>query len=231
MSQTQNISAAVIPSKRLGDFARAAQFDINEAGRHLLDTGSLSLGRSFNAAVRVPGADRFVLGGFTSRGKDPAAAIVVGFDGTLYEGVENANLREIVGVYAALFAARPDLNAALHTHSPRITAFAVAQRPLPIIYGPLLRRTHGEIPLAAWSPRYAAEPVLETLRQHPEAPAVLLANRGLLAWSGDGIEKLAAFVASLEESAAIAIRAELLGGAKPFPPGAFEAAQRSPVVE
>jgi ribulose-5-phosphate 4-epimerase/fuculose-1-phosphate aldolase len=216
------------PVPELSLFARVAQAEINAAGRHLHETGSLSLGLSFNAAIRILGEDRFVLGKFSPRhASQPGAAIVVDFDGHQHEGPLDKGLREIIGVYAAIFRARPAVNAALHTHSPHITAFAVAHRPLPIIYGPLLRHTQSTIPVADWAPRYAPEPVVAAIEAHPDAPAVLLANRGLLAWGEKGLEKLAAFVAALEESAAIAIRSEILGGAREFPPGAFAATQKS----
>jgi L-fuculose-phosphate aldolase/L-ribulose-5-phosphate 4-epimerase len=68
---------------------------------------------------------------------------------------------------------------------------------------------------------------LATLKAHPRAPALLLANRGVLAWGNEPIDKLVRFIASLEEVATIAVRAQILGGARALPAGAFEIVQNS----
>jgi ribulose-5-phosphate 4-epimerase/fuculose-1-phosphate aldolase len=207
----------------------AARSAINEAGRFLLERGVLSAGRSFNAAVRLSGTRQAVIAGFRPRASsEPNPAIVIDIDATSFEGSEVPRLREIAAAYAALFRERTDIASILHTHSPNLTAFAVAHRPLPIAYGTsLIKRTADPIPVAAWGPRYAAQPILDVVRAHPNAPALLLANRGVLAFSGESIEKLARFVVGLEESAWIAIQAQVLGGIQPFPRGAHEAMQKS----
>ena len=52
--------------------------------------------------------------------------LVVGLDGTHLEGEINKGLKEVIGVYTSIFNERPDLNAALHTHAPYLTAHAIA---------------------------------------------------------------------------------------------------------
>jgi len=192
--------------------ARLAE-QIARAGQFLLETRTLSTrGKGpFNAAVRVPGRDRFVLG-------DLDRAVLVGFDGGVLEGRIDASLREVIAVYTAIFTERPDLDAALHTHSPHLTAYAIAHRPFPIHYWSLAKRAGVDaIPLAEWAPRYSPEPVLDALRRHPDAPATLLKNRGLFAWGRDGIERLAQLLFNLDEGAEITLWSEVLGGARPLP--------------
>jgi ribulose-5-phosphate 4-epimerase/fuculose-1-phosphate aldolase len=212
-------NAATPPRKELSDFAQQARHDIEEAGRLLLDWGTLSTrGKgAYNAAVRLPGEDRFVLGSFGS-------AVVVGFDGTHYEGEIDRGLKEVVEVYAAIFVERPDLNAALHTHSPYLTAHAIAHKPFRIDYWSLAKKAGvAEIPLSDWAPRYSPEPIVKSLRAYPEAPAVLLRNRGLFTWGKRGLIEVAKLLNSLEEGAEIAIYAQLLGGGRPLPEGALAA--------
>ena len=79
-----------------------------------------------------------------------------------------------------------------------------------------------EIPLGDWAPRYSAEPVLQSLRAHPKAPAVLLRNRGLFTWGSKGILELAKQLASIEEAAEITLKAEILGGSQELPAGSIE---------
>lgn len=218
MSATPNLK--VIEKPRLSEQADWIARDIFKAARILSDRGSLSTGGPgpgpFNAAVRL-GADRFVLGGLDE-------AFVVGFDGVVHEGDASFFLKEVVEVYAAIFAAKPEATAAIHTHSPRLTAFAIAHKPLPLHYWAAAKRAGvAEIPLAEWAPRYSAEPVIDAIAAHPKTPVVLLKNRGLFGWSDKGVIALANLINGLEETAEITIWSEILGGAKPLPAAALDA--------
>lgn len=212
-------STPALPRKELSDFAQRSRYEIEEAGRLLKEQRTLGTrGKgAYNAAIRVPGEDRFVLGQF-------GAAVLVGFDGTHYEGEINKGLREVIGVYSAIFRERPDINAALHTHSPYLTAHAIAHKPFEISYWSVAKKAGVEtIPLGDWAPRYAPEPIVKSLREHPRAPAVLLRNRGLFAWGGQGLLEVARLLNSLEEAAEIGVYAKILGGAQPLPAGALDA--------
>jgi len=205
--------------KALSAFGLQAQFEITEAGRYLLEAGALAPhGRSgaFNGGIRVPGEDKFVLGG-------KSGAIEVSLDGVHLAGELTRGLKEIIALYSAVFRERPDLNAIIHTHSPNLTAYAIAHKPFPLRYWSVAKRVGvREIPLGDWAPRYSAEPVLQSLRAHPKAPAVLLRNRGLFTWGGKGILELAKQLASIEEAAEITLKAEILGGSQELPAGSIE---------
>lgn len=213
------------------DFAERTRYEINSAGRELFQKGALSASRTFVAAVRVPNEQAFVIGGFTPRtGAEPPPVSIVGFDGAVLSGAPTPFVRDLGRVQAALLVELPRVQALLYTESPNLAAFAVAERPLPIVYGSgLIRRTQDDIPLAPWTARLEPEPVLGVVRANPRAPALLLGHRGVLAWNESNVAKLASWVAGLEESASVVINAELLGGAKPFPPGAHEAMRKSRV--
>lgn len=208
---------AVPPVKPLSPFAQQARDEIEEAGKRLLDRRTLSTrGKgAYNAAIRVPGEAKFVLGQFGS-------AIVVGLDGSHLEGEINRSLKEVISVYAAIFNERPDLDAALHTHAPYLTAHAIAHKPFKINYWSVAKRAGvEEIPLGDWAPRYSPDPIVKSLRLHPDAPAVLLRNRGLFAWGSHGLLEAAGVLNALEEAAEIGVYAHLLGGAQPLPEGAL----------
>ena len=207
-----------LPRKELSEFARKAEQEIQEAGQVLLDWGTLSTrGKgAYNAGIRIPGEEKFVLGAF-------GGAVVVGFDGTHYEGEINRGLKEVIGVYSAVFSDRPDINAVLHTHSPYLTAHAIAHKPFRIQYWSLAKRAGvGEIPLSDWAPRYAPEPVVKSLRAQPAAPAVLLRNRGLFTWGKGSLLDVANLLNGLEEGAEIAVYSTLLGGGQDLPAGALD---------
>lgn len=205
---------------------KLARDAIEEAGRYLYELGALSADRTFNAAVRV-GIGRLVVAGFQPRdSREAARAILVDLDSGAIEGDPDAGLREIAASYVALFNAKAHITSAAHTRSPHLAAFAVAHRPLPVVYGTgLLKRTPVPVPVASWAPQLSAASLLAALNAHPLASAVLLANRGVLAWGNEPIARLARFIVSLEEVATIVIQAQALGGARDLPPGAYEAMQ------
>jgi ribulose-5-phosphate 4-epimerase/fuculose-1-phosphate aldolase len=207
-----------LPRRELSDFARKAEQEIKDAGKVLLDWGTLSTrGKgAYNAGIRIPGEDKFVLGAF-------GGAVVVGFDGTHYEGEINRGLKEVIAVYSAVFTERPDINAVLHTHSPYLTAHAIAHKPFRIQYWSLAKKAGvDEIPLSDWAPRYSPDPILKSLRANPAAPAVLLRNRGLFTWGTGSLLDVANLLNGLEEGAEIAVYSTLLGGGVDLPEGALD---------
>ena len=114
--------------------------------------------------------------------------------------------------------------AVVHTHSPAVTAFALAHEPLPCRYEALLRHGQsGPVPVVDWAPRGSpalAAGVTKTLASSPGTSALLLANHGLLALASTP-KRAAVLVVALEEAARAELAAASLGGAKDFPPGAL----------
>ncbi len=133
---------------------------------------------------------------------------LVGLDGLVEEGQLQASVSEIVGMHAAVYRARAVVGAVVHTHSPAVTAFALAHRPVPCRYEALLRHGQAEpVPVVDWAPRGSpalVEGISDVLRAHRPS-ALLLANHGLLAFAPT----------------------PALGGAKDFPDGALEQVQGS----
>lgn len=202
--------------RELSPFGEDARRRINEAGRALLAHGALSVTRSYNAGIRVGNEEKFVLGGFTPNDSYAPAAIV-GFDGAYYEGKFKKNHLELLEVYATIFRERPDVQAAIHTHSPYIEGFAFAHRELPVIFGDEISRiTREPIPLVPWEPRYSAGTIRNAVRRAPTAPAVIIANHGLFAW-GRNIEDVVDLIIALEDAAHVATKAQLLLGSNALP--------------
>lgn len=179
-----------------------------------------------NLSVRLPGTEQMLLLGI---GLGPAPSVeqiaTVTFDGKVVEGELPSVTREIFAMHAAVYQVRSDVGSVIHTHSPHVTAFAIAHEPLPCTYEAFLRFGITEdIPVAAWAPRGSRESVtniVEQIQQHPYAPAVLLANHGLLAFAQNPLFT-AQLIIIMEEAAELSLRARTLGGEKPFPEGALE---------
>ena len=191
----------------------------------LVRTGVLSHSNHGNSSVRLPDNTMLITGVSSLLGQNPETLARLDLDGNLVEGNLASTSAEIVGMHAIVYKLRPDVGAVIHTHSPMVTTYAMAHQPLPIHYEGLLRQGVSEdIPVAGWGPRGSRESVdniENALRDHPDAPAVLLANHGLLAFGKDQ-SRAAHLIISLEEAAEMMLLAERIGGSKPFPPGALQ---------
>jgi len=197
-----------------------------QAAHLLYQAGVMSHSGHGNMSVRLPEADRMLL---TSTGHithlKPEQLAVVTYDGEVVEGIMDPAAREIIGMHSCIYRARNDAHAVIHTHSPRVTSFALAHAPLPCVYEAFLRfGITDDIPVADWAPRGSRESIthiVEQLEKHPTVPAVLLANHGLLAFSADPLST-AQLIIIMEEAAQLTLDARVLGGEQAFPAGALE---------
>lgn len=203
---------------------------VTEACATLAGSGVMSPSGHGNFSCRVHLERMLLTGAGMSTLPDPQDLALVRLDGVVEEGSVVPGVSEIIGMHAAVYRARPLDAAVVHTHSPAVTAFALAHEPLPCRYEALLR--HGQadaVPVVPWAPRGSpalADGITEALRAHPGTSAVLLANHGLLAFA-ETPARAAALVLALEEAARAQVAAASLGGAKDFPPGALHAVQSS----
>ena len=201
-----------------------------QAARMLFQAGVMSHSGHGNMSVRLPQAEHMLL---TSTGNIAQLSYeqlaVVTFDGEVVDGTLDPTTREIVAMHSGVYRARADVASVIHTHSPRVTSFALAHKPLPCVYEAFLRFGITEdIPIAEWAPRGSPESVSNIVRQlqlHPAVSAVLLANHGLLAFSRDP-RSTAQLIIIMEEAAELTLDARTLGGEQGFPPGALEQERR-----
>jgi L-fuculose-phosphate aldolase len=197
-----------------------------QAAHLLFQANVMSHSGHGNMSVKMPQTEHMLLtatGNIANLTQQQLA--VVTFDGDVVEGTLDPATREIVAMHSGVYRARPNVDAVIHTHSPHVTAFALAHHPLPCAYEALLRfGVTEDIPVADWAPRGSQESVsniVAQLQKHPAVPAVLLGNHGLLAFGRDPIST-AYLIIIMEEAAELTLRARTLGGEKSFPEGALE---------
>ncbi|AUG77056.1 Aldolase [Kitasatospora sp. MMS16-BH015] len=200
-----------------------------EAARQLFRAGVMSHSGHANLSVRLD-AERFLLSPGWVRDLEADQLATLDLDGTVLAGELRAAGAEIIAMHSAVYRARPEVGAVIHTHSPAATAFAVAHRPLPCRTEPMLRFGQAEeVPVVPWGPRgsdVSVRGVVEVLAQRPTTSAVLLANHGLLVFGPDAAAA-ALLVTAIEEGAEAELAATLLGGAVDFPAGALAAVRAS----
>lgn len=210
--------------------ATAGRQRVAEACASLIRSGVLSASRHGNFSARLDDGRMVLTGTGMSSAPQPGQLALVSLDGVVEEGHVAESVAEILTMHALIYRERPDAGAVVHTHSPSVTAFALAHVALPCRYEALLR--HGQacaVPVAAWGPRgsqASVDAIAEALAGAPGTRAVLLANHGLLAFGPDPADA-AALVVALEEAAGAELAAARLGGAQDFPPGAAESVRRS----
>jgi L-ribulose-5-phosphate 4-epimerase len=173
---------------------------------NLLRAGVLSHSGHANLSARA-GPDVVLLSALSRRhdlGPDDLA--VVRLDGTVVEGDLAELSDEMVAAHLAVYRARPQVGAVIHTHSPNLLAFALEGRPLPVRYEPLRRLGQAqEVPVVR-GPASVADTVVELTGTQ----AVLLAGHGVLAF-GVNTEAAVTLLVTLEEAAQAELRAATLG--------------------
>jgi L-ribulose-5-phosphate 4-epimerase len=154
----------------------------------------------------------------------------VRLDGTVVAGRLDPTNAEIVAMHSEVYRARAEVGGIIHTHSPHLLAFAMANRPLPCRYEALLRFGQAaEVPVVPWAPRGSERSVggiVDAIRQSPATQAVILGNHGVLVFGSSPLAA-AALVTVLEEAAEGELAALELGGAQEFPKGALEEVRAS----
>lgn len=199
------------------------------AAEALFTAGVMSHSGHANLSARLD-ADSFLLTPGFVRGLRPEDLAAVSLDGRVLEGRLRSVSAEIIAMHSAVYRARPQVGAVIHTHSPSATAFAVAHRPLPCRTEPMLRFGQPEeVPVVPWGPRgsdVSVRGMVGVLERRPTTSAALLANHGLIVFGPDSAAT-AHLVVAIEESAEAEIAAAAIGGAVDFPEGALAAVRAS----
>ena len=205
-----------------------ARASVVAAAARLFHAGVMSHSGHANLSTRVGPEQILLTTGGMVEGLAPQDLALVGLDGSVLDGTLDPANAEIVAMHTQVYRARPSVGAVIHTHSPHLLAFALANRPLPGRYEALLRFGQAEaVPVAPWAPRGTERSVgaiVDLVTAHPHSQAVLLGNHGVLAF-GASPDATVSLLVVLEEAAEAELRAATLGGALDLEPGALEAVQ------
>ncbi|MFT4048035.1 MAG: class II aldolase/adducin family protein [Solimonas sp.] len=210
------------PDPRLLSFATDVKRDTERALAFLRDSGTLTASLTFQLAQRVPGEDKVVGVGFPPpwAARQGAQVAIVAFDGTVLHSEGPAALAG--ARYAPLLERRPEIDTAVHAHTPHLGAWSSAHRVLPLLYVAAQRHTLArELPIYIDRTQPEIDFIVEQLERNPHYPAILEANGGATFW-GKGVLKTAQSILLLEEGARLQTIAEGLGGSKEYGPGVLD---------
>ena len=191
----------------------AVRAEIVHVARQLRVRG-LAIGTSGNVGARLADG-RIAITPSTMDYDDMTAddIVIVDADGSPSEGRRGPSSE--VRIHLEVFAARPDVRAIVHSHSPFATTWAAARREIPAVHYVLAllvgpgRDTLRVAPYATFGTAELARNAVATLG---DDHAILLANHGAVAVAGSLASALGR-AERVEELAMLAWRAEQIGGA------------------
>jgi len=184
---------------------------IAKASRELYNNG-LVKGTSGNISARVPSTETFLIkpSGARMGFLKPEELVLVDLQGKKVSGELDVSLE--TPMHAAIYRARSDVHAIVHTHPPTATAFGIAKTailPLQIEMFMLFPNGIPVVPFIAPGSKALAEAVQKKIADYD---AVVLENHGIVT-VGETIEAACDLNEMVEEAAKIQLLVTQLAGA------------------
>lgn len=181
-----------------------------KAGRKLYDSG-LVRGTSGNISAKIPGTNMFLIkpSGGQMKVLKPEELILVDLQGNKVRGELKVSLE--TPIHAAIYRARKDVQAVVHTHAPTATAFGIAETailPLQVEVFMILPNGVPVVPFKHPGSEALAEAVQKKIAKYD---AVILENHGIVT-VGSTIEDACNLNEVVEEAAKIQLLAMTVGG-------------------
>ena len=183
---------------------------IAKAGRELHEHG-LVKGNSGNISAKIPSTDTFLIKPSGARMKflKPEELVLVDLQGNKIRGELNISVE--TPIHAAIYRARKDVQAVVHTHAPTATAFGIAKTeilPLQVEVFMLLPNGVPVVPFEAPGSKALAAAVQKKIENYD---AIILENHGIVT-VGSTIEDACNLTEMVEEAAKIQFLAMTLAG-------------------
>ncbi len=198
--------------------ARALQQKVVDAAKNMARDG-LSSGSFGNVSAVDREHDLLAItpSGVLYDTMKPEDICLLHLDGSAAEGVSN-NYKPSseLPMHCAVYAARPDTNAIMHTHSAYCTAYASSGRQLGPIIGEMGMIAPGNVPLVSYYQPGSDELAKQTAEALLESNGCLLANHGAVTVS-DTMERAYMLAQILEDGARAACLAAQIGAVQEIP--------------
>ena len=195
-----------------------------QAAQQLLRLG-LVAATSGNVSLKLEGDEKEGLIAITPAGTDyetmtPEDIVVVDYDVDVIEGDAVPSSESLTHV--AVYKARSDISAVIHTHSIYASVLAVAGVPLPPILDELVAYLGGPVEVAEYGFPSSEDMGEKAIQAMGERNAVFIRNHGVLAAGRDMPDALRA-CELVERAAQIYIQARALGSVRTLPSEVVEA--------
>ena len=191
-----------------------------------MQAAALVIGSSGNASMRIEDTDTVAI---TPSSVDYSCmasndVMLINLEGEVLEGDRNPSIE--YPLHIAIYKARPDVHAIVHTHCIYASALAVLGQPLPPIVDEFVRHLGGQVEVAKYGIMGSEELAKNVIEALGPRNAVFLANHGALCCGGS-LEDALYDALLLERVAHIYLLASAAGSGKvtTVPPDSIEAQQ------
>ena len=144
-----------------------------------LDALGFMPSKSGNVSQRIEGGFRITPSGLPDAALTETDLVDVALDGTVLRGIRRPSSEW--RLHAEIFAARPEAQAIVHTHSPRATALSCARRGLPAFHYMIALGGGDDIRCSAYATFGTQELAEAAVHALEGRRACLLANHGVVA--------------------------------------------------
>jgi len=193
------------------------QHQLLETRKKVVETGiqmlmtNLTVGTWGNISCRVPGEDCIAITptGMSYDMLEPEDIVVLDLKGNNVSGTRKPSIE--VPLHLAIYNAREDVKAIVHTHSAYATAMAVARKEIPGAVEDLVQIVGGNVRVNEYALPGTEQLGINTVKAMEGRQAVLLANHGMLG-AGRNLEEAFKVCQVVEKSAQITLLAQAIGG-------------------
>jgi L-fuculose-phosphate aldolase len=204
----------------------AERQDVLDAVRRIVDADLVAISSgNVSRRIRTPEGDLFAVTAsrvpYHRFGIDDVLVVDAAIDPVVGDGVPSSESLAHMAVYRA----RPDVGAVIHTHSVHASAFAAAGRPIPPILDEMVVAIGGAVEVAAYGASASEQLADNAVAALGDRAAVLLRNHGVIGVGAD-LEEAVAVVELVERVARIVIAAAAIGGARELPPDVVATEQK-----
>jgi len=181
-----------------------------ETGIQMLLT-NLTVGTWGNISCRVPGEDYIAITptGMSYDTLVPEDIVILDLRGNIISGTRKPSIE--VPLHLAIYNARQDVKAIVHTHSAYATAMAVARKEIPGAVEDLVQIVGGKVRINEYALPGTEQLGINTVKAMEGRQAVLLANHGMLG-TGRDLKEAFRVCQVVEKSAQITLLAQAVGG-------------------
>jgi len=181
-----------------------------EKGIEMLST-NLTVGTWGNISCRIRGEDYIAITptGMSYNTLVPEDIVILDLKGNTVSGSRKPSIE--VPLHLAIYKAREDVQAIIHTHSAYATAMAVARREIPAAVEDLVQIVGGNVRVNEYALPGTEQLGINTVIAMKGRNAVLLANHGMIG-AGRDLEEAFKVCQIVEKSAQITLLAQLMGG-------------------
>ena len=172
---------------------------------------NLTIGTWGNISCRVPGEKYIAITptGMSYDRLEPEDIVVLDLSGNNISGARKPSIE--VPLHLAVYNAREDVQAIIHTHSAYATAMAAARKEIPGAVEDLVQIVGGNVRVNEYALPGTEQLGINTVKAMEGRNAVLLANHGMLG-AGRDLDEAFRVCQIVEKGAQITLLAQLMGG-------------------